>query len=66
MVIVESKRGSIEIRARVTEEIMPGVMSIPYGWAECNVNILTDDTPACPESGYPSLKSVLCRVTKKT
>ena len=66
MVIVESKRGSIEIRAQVTEDIMPGVINIPYGWAQCNVNILTDDAPACQESGYPSLKSILCRLKKKT
>ena len=65
MVIVESKRGSIEIRARVTEDIMPGVINIPYGWAECNVNILTDDAPACPESGYPSLKALLCRMKRE-
>ena len=66
MVIVETKRGSIEIRARVTEDIMPGVISIPFGWAQGNVNILTDDAPACRESGYPALKSMLCRVKSKT
>jgi len=66
MVTVGSKRGSIEVRARVTEDIMQGVIHIPYGWSEGNVNVLTDDAPACPESGYPSLKSVLCRLEKKT
>jgi anaerobic selenocysteine-containing dehydrogenase len=64
-VIAESLRGSIELRAQVTEDIMQGVIQIPYGWAEANVNVLTDDAPACKESGYPSLKSILCRVKRK-
>jgi anaerobic selenocysteine-containing dehydrogenase len=65
MVVVETQRGRIEIRARVTEDIIPGVVNIPHAWSEANVNILTDDTPQEPVLGYPSLKSMLCKITKK-
>ena len=64
--IVETKRGSIEIKASVTEDIAPNVVSIPHGWEEANVNKLTDNTPADPVSGYPVLKGLLCRMRKKT
>ena len=65
VVNVETKRGGIEIEVKVTEDIMPGVVSIPHGWAQANVNILTDETPADPVTGYPGLKALLCRVKKK-
>ena len=63
--ILETKRGSIEVKAKVTEDIMPGLISLTHGWAEANVNILLDDAPADPISGFPSLRAQLCRVRKK-
>jgi anaerobic selenocysteine-containing dehydrogenase len=65
MAVLETKRGSIEIRVRATEDIMPGLVSIPHGWARGNANILTDDAPSCRESGYPALHAILCRISKK-
>jgi formate dehydrogenase (coenzyme F420) alpha subunit len=62
---VTTKRGSIEINAKVTEDIVPGVVCIPHGWAEANVNILTTQEPSDPIIGYPALKSLLCRITKR-
>jgi anaerobic selenocysteine-containing dehydrogenase len=62
---VETKRGRIEIKFKVTEDIIPNVVCVPHGWAEANVNILTDETPADPVIGYPALKALLCRVRKK-
>jgi anaerobic selenocysteine-containing dehydrogenase len=62
MAVVETKRGSIEIRVKATEDIIPGVVSIPHGWAQANVNVITDDAPSDKESGYPALKSQLCRI----
>ncbi|MBI4288320.1 MAG: molybdopterin-dependent oxidoreductase [Chloroflexi bacterium] len=61
---VESQRGSIQLLARVTEDIIPGVVSVAHGWHEANVNILTDETPADPVGGNPALKALLCRVEK--
>jgi anaerobic selenocysteine-containing dehydrogenase len=61
---VRTKRGAIRIKANVTEDIVPGAVSISHGWREANVNILTDDAPVDPVAGNPSLKAMLCRVTK--
>ncbi len=63
-VAVESPRGSIRLRARTTDNIHPRVVSIPHGWDEANVNLLTDGDVRDPISGYPGFKSVMCRVTK--
>ncbi len=61
---VSSLRGSIELRAACTEGILPGVVHLPHGWDEVNCNVLIDDTARDPISGFPGLKSSLCRVEK--
>jgi len=61
---VESLRGSVEMKAKVTEDIHPGVVSMPHGWSEANANLLTDDEARDPISGFPSFRSLLCRVSK--
>ena len=65
LVTVESPRGSIKLKAKVTQDIHPRVVSIQHGWSEANVNMLTDDEARDPISCYPGLKSVLCRVVKR-
>ena len=62
MAVLETKRGGIEIRVKATEDIMPGVVSIPHGWAKGNANELTDEALHCRESGYPNLHALLCRI----
>lgn len=42
MVRVSSRRGEIEIQARVTEEIKEGEIFIPFHFKECPANILTN------------------------
>jgi anaerobic selenocysteine-containing dehydrogenase len=64
MVVVESPRGSIRLRANVTDDIHPRVVSIQHGWNEANVNLLTDHMALDPISGFPGYKQVLCRVKK--
>jgi len=64
-VIVESARGSIEVKARITQGLNPRVIRIPHGWSKANVNILTDDGARDPVSGFPALRSLLCRIRKK-
>jgi len=64
MIAVETKRGRIELRARVSEDIMSGVVGLPHGWPEANSNLLTDETPADSTLGYPALKSLLCRIRR--
>ncbi len=36
---IETPRGSIKMKANVTQDIKPGVASVPHGWAEANCNI---------------------------
>jgi anaerobic selenocysteine-containing dehydrogenase len=64
-IVVESNRGKIRVKARVTQDILEGVVSIPHGWAgEANVNLLTDVHCREPIMGYPQMKSQLCSIRK--
>jgi anaerobic selenocysteine-containing dehydrogenase len=63
-VVLESPKGSLTLKARVTDEVPPGVLSIQHGWEEANANLLTAFDPPDPISGYPAFKTVLCRVRK--
>ncbi len=64
MIVVETRKGSIKIKARVTEDIAPRAVTIPHGWAIANANALTDLEARDPVTGYPMLKGLLCRVRK--
>jgi anaerobic selenocysteine-containing dehydrogenase len=64
MALVESPRGTITIKVHCTEDILPGVVHIPHGWAEADCNVLTDHKNRDPVSGFPGLKSSLCRIKK--
>ena len=63
-VILESPQGSITLKAQVTADIPPDVLSIQHGWEEANANRLTTAHPHDPVSGYPGLKTTPCRVRK--
>jgi anaerobic selenocysteine-containing dehydrogenase len=64
-IVVESNRGKIKVKARVTQDIMESVVSIPHGWPrEGNVNLLTDVHCREPIMGYPQMKSQLCSIRK--
>jgi anaerobic selenocysteine-containing dehydrogenase len=62
--IVETKRGAVTIKATCKEGILPNIVHLPHGWNEANCNLLTDDESRDPVSGFPPLKSSLCRVRK--
>ena len=63
-VFVETEKGKIKIKVKLTEEIAQQVVSIPHGWAEANVNILTDIELRDPIGGYPVDKGITCRIRK--
>jgi len=64
-VIVKSPRGSIKMKANITDTVLDGTVSLPHHWSgEANVNILIDDQTLDPISGFPPYKSQLCQVTK--
>lgn len=65
---VENTRGSMIVKAQLTEDIHPKVVSICDGWSNeigANGNCLTDDKAVDPVSGFPEFRSTLCRVTKE-
>lgn len=70
---VRTRNGSIELPVHVTDEIMPGVVSIPHGWghdgpdttlrvatqhAGANSNVLADDQWVDPVSGNAVLNGI--------
>jgi anaerobic selenocysteine-containing dehydrogenase len=65
MMIVENRIGSIEIKAKVTEDIIPQVVSVPHAWALACENMLIDDMPADPVSGFVAYSGPLCRIRKR-
>jgi anaerobic selenocysteine-containing dehydrogenase len=65
MITISTRRGSIDIKAHLTEDNFPGLVSVPHGWVEANVNVLTFARPADPVTGVPNMKALLCRIEKK-
>ena len=81
MALVSSRVGSIRIAVDISEDMMPGVVSIPHGWghqmegvklsvarqhAGVNTNILTDDQFLDSVSGNAALNGVPVSVRKDT
>ena len=75
-VFIETRRGRIKQKASLTSDIDPRVVDVDYawwfpergpselyGWAESNINLLTDDEPPYNrEMGSANLRGILCRV----
>ena len=64
LVKVETLRGYVRLKSRVTEDILPGVVNMMHGWEEANANVLTDDEARDPITGYTEFRVNLCRVEK--
>jgi formate dehydrogenase alpha subunit len=62
-VSVSSRRGSITLKARVTDRIIPGSIFIPFHYAEAAANRLTN-AALDPISYIPELKVCAARVAK--
>ncbi len=63
MVCVESPRGKVDIKAVVTDEMKPGILSSTFHFPEIMLNIITSDEH-CSESMCPEYKVVSCRIRK--
>jgi anaerobic selenocysteine-containing dehydrogenase len=77
-VYIETQRGRIRQKARLTKDIDPRVAGVDYawwfpehgpanlyGWKEANLNVLTQDGPPYGrEMGTPNLRGALCRIRK--
>lgn len=65
IIIVETKKGQIKVKAKTTTDIRPGVVNVLQGWAEeLNQNVLTDVEARDPVTGYPELRALACRIRK--
>jgi anaerobic selenocysteine-containing dehydrogenase len=64
MVAIETRKGEIKMRVRTTEDLAPGVVSVPHGWSQVNVNVLTELELRDPITGYTQLKALPCRIKK--
>ena len=77
-VFIETRKGKIRQKACLTTDIDSRVLGVDYawwfpekgpenqyGWAEANINILTDDDPPYGrEMGTPNLRGISCRIHK--
>jgi anaerobic selenocysteine-containing dehydrogenase len=72
---VSTPRGRVQLRAELTDTIDPRVVSAEFGWwfperhtpdfgwAESNINMVTDDGPPLdPGMGATNLKGLMCRI----
>lgn len=59
---VTSRRGSIVLRALVTQKTTPGVVFIPFHFAEAAANLLTIDA-LDPQAKIPEYKACAVRIT---
>jgi anaerobic selenocysteine-containing dehydrogenase len=73
LAVVRSRAGEVRVLVEVTEDIMPGVVSIPHGWghdldgvqmgvarehAGVNSNVLTDEQTLEPLTGTAVLNGI--------
>ncbi|MDO5509283.1 MAG: formate dehydrogenase subunit alpha [Weeksellaceae bacterium] len=63
MVMVESPRGKVDIRAVISPDMLPGVLSSTFHFPEIMLNIITSDEH-CSETMCPEYKVVSCRIRK--
>jgi cysteine desulfurase NifS len=73
LVKIRTPRGSLTMRALVTEDILKGAIDAnhacgspvgPKAWQKRNINTLTDMNQFDPISGFPVYKCLLCDVEK--
>ena len=63
MVCVTSARGKVDIKARITDEVKPGVMSTTFHFPEIMVNLITSDVHDS-EAKCPEYKVVAAKIRK--
>lgn len=61
---LSTPRGSIRVRANLTNMVPPGVVNMYHAYPKADVNQLIDPDYLDPISGYPGFKSLLCEVKR--
>lgn len=69
LTVVESPQGRIQVKAKVTPEVPPGLVSIDFGWGNpwdegANVNILTCDDERDPLSPATPNRRFVCELKR--
>jgi formate dehydrogenase major subunit len=62
-VCIESPRGKVDVMARITDEVKPGILSTTFHFPEMLINILTGDVHDT-EAKCPEYKVVAVRIRK--
>jgi anaerobic selenocysteine-containing dehydrogenase len=71
---VESLRGKVGVRARLTDDVITGQVELNVGggspiqaeeWRDANANYVTDFENRDPISGFPVYKALLCEIRKR-
>jgi anaerobic selenocysteine-containing dehydrogenase len=64
-ILVETRKGWVEVKACVTGDMKPGVVSLAHGWEdELNANNLVELEAHDSVTGYCEYSNVACRVKK--
>ena len=63
-IVVESPRGSVKLRVKITKAVPPNSVFMPHGWKEPRYNDLTDDQEVDPIGAAFCTRAFLCRVRK--
>jgi anaerobic selenocysteine-containing dehydrogenase len=61
-VAVVSPHGRIVLHAKITTSIHPECVVVPAGWSDANANLLTSAEELDPVTGFPTLRSGVCRL----
>jgi anaerobic selenocysteine-containing dehydrogenase len=64
-VSLSTQRGSLAVRAHLTEVVAPGVVNFYHAWPDADANLLIPPDYLDPLSGYPGFKSLLCEVRRE-
>jgi formate dehydrogenase major subunit len=62
-VCIESPRGKVDVKARITDEVKPGILSTTFHFPEIMINIITGDIHDT-EAKCPEYKVVAVRIRK--
>ena len=69
IVIIKTPNGQIKMRAKISDIVIPGMVRIPWGWGEFNmdynINSLTDDKKRDPVTSTTSNRCFMCNVVKE-
>ncbi len=65
-VSLSTQRGSVKVKANLTEIVPPGVINMYHDYPGASVNLLIEPDYCDPVSGFPGFKSLLCEVKKLT